>query len=279
MLLDDLDGHSSHSKSVRESELSDPIFERDGVRFATLYSSALCGRGDVSIFVPPQVETHSPVPIVFLLHGVYCSHWAWFFKGGAHRTALELITAGRIRPMILVAPSDGLFQDGSGYLRHSGRDYEAWIVVDVLNAVLRAFPYLNSNSPLFLAGLSMGGYGALRLGGKHAEFFRGISAHSAITTIEEMKLYLFEPFLVEQVAADEMDILHWFEVNRHLLPPLRLDCGIGDFLIEGNRRFHCELERRGIHHEYLEFEGAHTWEYWRSHFVSSLLFFEDILQR
>src|SRR5580658_2314095 len=135
---------------IRTIELSDPEFERDGVRFVTAYSPALGGRTDISVFVTPGVESLPQAPVVLLLHGVFGSHWAWFFKGGAHRTAQELAAAGRTRPMLLVAPSDGLHRDGSGYLRHSGADYEAWIVRDVFDVVFRTFPYANRNSPVFI---------------------------------------------------------------------------------------------------------------------------------
>jgi putative tributyrin esterase len=269
---------SNSDARIRTIELSDPEFERDGVRFITAYSPALGGRADISVFATPGIESLSQAPVVLLLHGVYGSHWAWFFKGGAHRTAQNLAAAGRIRPVLLVAPSDGLYRDGSGYLRHPGADYEAWIVRDVPDVVFRTFPYVNRNSPVFIAGLSMGGFGALRLGAKHAGVFRGISAHSAITSVEEMSSFLFEPFPVGEIGADEANILCWYEKNRDTLPPLRLDCGLDDALIEGNRRLHDKLKQSGIAHQYFEREGYHSWTYWRTAFASTLLFFEEILR-
>lgn len=69
----------------------------------------------------------------------------------------------------------------------------------------------------------------------------------------------------------------WIEKNREILPPLSFDCGTGDQLIEGNRRFHKELKRRGISHQYVESDGRHDWSYWSAHMSSSFLFFENIL--
>lgn len=266
------------AETRRKPEISDPLLTPAGVRFVTIYSQALSGRGDFTAYLPPGIETLLSVPFVVLLHGVYGSHWAWFFQGGAHRTARDLIAAGRIRPMVLVAPSDGLIGDGSGYLRHPGRDYEAWIVKDVFSQVRRIFPCVDSNSPVFLAGLSMGAYGALRLGAKYPRLFRGISAHSAVTTIEDLQSFLFDPFPAEQIDPEEMDLVHWFKANRPLLPPVRLDCGTGDRLLESNRCLHRALEEESIAHEYVELAGEHNWEYWRAHIGSSLLFFEQILR-
>lgn len=267
------------SGRIRTIEISDAGISAEGLRFLTLYSPALAGRGDLTVFAPRVVESGSTVPIVLMLHGVYGSHWSWFLQGGAHQTAIRLAEAGHIRPMLLVAPSDGLFQDGSGYLRHSGRDYESWILADVMEGLRRSFPCVDRQSPLFITGLSMGGYGALRMGAKYAGMFRGISAHSAITQIEEMSYFVKERYPFDQLPPLETCLMGWFEGNRNKLPPLRFDCGTRDPLLESNRRLHSELQVQDIPHEYVEFDGGHDWQYWRAHFASSLLFFEDILLR
>jgi len=266
------------ARGIRTIAVSDPQFECANIRFLTLYGPALAGCGDISVFVPPGVESLRSVPVVILLHGVYDSHWAWFFKGGAHEVASNLIATSQMRPMLLVAPSDGLHEDGSGYFSHSGRDYERWITDDVIGGVTKVFPCVDAGSVVFIAGLSMGGYGALRLGMKRPDIFRGISAHSAITRIDEMSQFTFVPFPSESVDTAETDLISWVARNRDILPPLRFDCGIGDSLIEGNRNFHRELKDRQIPHRYTEFEGAHDWSYWHAHVSASLLFFEEILR-
>lgn len=265
------------SDRIRTTATSDPQFEHDGIRFLTLYSPALKGRGDVSVFSPPGIEQRADVPLVILLHGVHDSHWVWFFNGGAHKVAMDLMADGRMRPMLLATPSDGLYEDGSGYLRHSGQDFEGWVTDDVIEGVANAFGCVSEKSPIFIVGLSMGGYGALRLGLKRADIFRGISAHSAITDIKEMSQFVRDPFPPELLESTETDLFAWIEKNREILPPFRFDCGTSDELIEGNRRFHDELKRRGISHQYAEFEGKHEWSYWSAHISSSFLFFESIL--
>ena len=57
------------------------------------------------------------------------------------------------------------------------------------------------------------------------------------------------------------------------LPELRIDCGTEDFLLEDNRAFNTFLTEQGIVHEYEEFPGAHTWEYWDRHIQDALKFF------
>lgn len=267
-----------HSKErIRTLEVSDAEFGCEGVRFVTMYSPALQGRADACVFVPPSAHAGASVPIVLLLHGVYGSHWAWFFKGAAHRTATRLMAAERMRQMVLVAPSDGLEGDGSGYLPRHGGDVDGWVVRDLLEGVRKAFPCVDEKSPVFIAGFSMGGYGALRLGAKYALMFRGIAAHSAITEIGQMDEFTFEPFSTDGVAAEELDVVAWMERHRECLPPLRFDCGLQDQLLGGNRSFHAALEARGIPHEYGESAGGHDWNYWRRQLQESLLFFEEVV--
>jgi putative tributyrin esterase len=262
----------------RTVEISDPAFEHDGLRALTLHSPALRGRGDVTLFVPVECELSSNVPIVLLLHGVYGSHWAWFLKGGAHHTARRLIEQGRVRPMIIASPSDGLAGDGTGYIRQLHHDYERWICDDVVDCVAALFPFTGPERCVFIAGLSMGGYGALRIGSKYPNRFRGISAHSAITRIEQMNDFVFEPLRMDAVSPEDLDILHWMRLHREALPPVRFDCGSDDQLFAANVQLHEELTRLGVNHQFVPNAGDHSWPYWQTHFEDTLVLFEDILR-
>jgi enterochelin esterase-like enzyme len=264
----------------RTVELSDPRFEQDGIRHMTVKSPALSRRGDLSLYVPPEVAAAGCESIVVLLNGVYNSHWGWLYHAGVHRTAQRLILAGAIRPMLLAMPSDGLWGDGSGYIAHGQEDAERWIMQDVVAACRIAVPQLSPSSKLFLAGLSMGGFGALRLGAKWAHAVSGISAHSAITNISEMTQFVEEPLSdYTTQSAEELDPLHWMRRNRSELPPIRMDCGLDDPLLAANRRFHQSLLDEGIEHTYDEFPGGHEWPYWELHVEKTLLFFEAQMRR
>ena len=146
------------------------IAESGGLQLITVKSNALGQRVDISVFVPENATTS--LPVVILLHGVYGSHWAWSVKGKAHLTAQRLIPEGEIQPMILAMPSDGLYEDGSGYVPHHNANFEQWIVEEVSQVLQEQFPVVTTESPLFITGLSMGGYGALRLGAKYPQVFQ-----------------------------------------------------------------------------------------------------------
>lgn len=258
----------------RSIELSEPFYEHDQLRFLTFKSPALRGRGDVCLFVPPEASGRTNVPLIFLLHGVACSHWAWALKGGAHHAAAALIAAGELPPAVLAMPSDGLWGDGSGYLPHPDRNYERWIVEDVPACVQEVAPCVGPDSKWFIGGLSMGGYGALRLGAKYAHRFSGISAHSSVTCFDNMAQFVEEPLArFGPQDPEDVDPLHWILLHRDTLPPLRMDCGRDDFLLPSNRRLHEDLARHGIPHAYHEYDGGHEWSYWREHIRDTLRFF------
>ena len=254
----------------RTLELSDDRYTEPGLTCATVQSAALGRRADVTLFVPPEHKAAS-LPVVTLLHGVYGSHWAWALKGGAHRVLLRLMSAGEVPPMMLLMPSDGLWGDGSGYLAHGGADYARWIMEEVQELATAVHPP-SDLAPHFIAGLSMGGYGALRLGALHPFQFAGISAHSSITDCSQIAAVTEDPPIVAE-GAEPTAVLDAILKNKDRLPPLRFDCGTEDTLLGYNRELHHALDAAGVAHVYEEFPGAHTWDYWHQHVADSLRFF------
>ncbi|WP_273446670.1 alpha/beta hydrolase [Neolewinella agarilytica] len=258
-------------KRFRTTELSDPRFEADGLRFITVKTRHLRGRGDICVFVPSGYG-RTDLPVVTLLHGVYGSCWCWALKGGAHRTAARMIAAGEIPPFVLAMPSDGLWGDGSGYLPHHGRDFGRWICEDVIDAVRLLVPEAKNSRENYLGGLSMGGYGTLRLAGEYPAVYQAASAHSSITRLEEMARFVEEPVSDYRETDTIEDVIDLFR-NEQNLPRLRFDCGIEDELVSGNRLLHQQLTEARIDHVYEEFSGGHEWSYWEEHLVDSLRFF------
>ncbi|HBJ87028.1 MAG TPA: acetyl esterase [Verrucomicrobiales bacterium] len=262
--------------SFRTIEFSPPAAPGDGITHATVKSAALRRRADISFYVPPGVES-GELPLVILLHGVHGSHWSWLYKAGAHKVVDRLIVEENLPPMMLAMPSDGLWGDGSGYLRHRDADYSSWIVEEVPEAAVQV-DLRCADNPRFICGLSMGGYGALRLGALNPRKFAGISAHSSITDVAQMQ------GLVEETAAEfdlvETEPLAVFEcmrLNAARLPPFRFDCCIADPLLEHNRRLHRDLEAAGIPHVYEELPLDQCWPYLSEHLADTLRFFKACL--
>ena len=176
-------------------------------------------------------------------------------------------------------PSDGLWGDGSGYVAHKEMDAESWIMDDVPACVHELLPNIQVER-MFLGGLSMGGFGALRLGAKHASRVAGISAHSPVTSVANLSQHVHEPRNAYLRAGKrDTDPLYWGRRNRVPLPPIRIDCGTEDSLIESNRALHAALVKERVAHEYEEASGGHDWVYWQKQLPRTLRFVSRLAQQ
>jgi len=268
------------AKRFRTVEVSNPAYQPEHLKYVTVKSSHLKGRGDCTFFIPPGFTkiTHQ-VPVVILLHGVYGSHWAWTYNINVHNIALRLLNEGKIAPMVLVMPSDGLMGDGSGYFNHGGKDYEKWITKDVVDLIPEVLPH-DDKINLFVAGLSMGGYGALRLMAKFPRLFKGASGLSSITSLKDLLPFLSrdaQQYFKNKFRAEE--VISYLLKNQKKLPPFRFDCGLSDPLLSSNRKLHLQLEKEGVAHVYQEFTGGHSNDYWNQNVEETLMFFNDLASK
>jgi enterochelin esterase-like enzyme len=249
------------------------------MRFVTVQSPALGGRGDLAVYVPPGHAASPDLPVVVLLHGVYGSFWNWAFNGGAHVVMADLMSDGAVGPMALLMPSDGLAGEGTAYLSGPTADYGAWVMDDALACAGEAVAGITDASPLFLCGASMGAYRALRLGAHHADRVLGVSAHSTVPDLASLAAFVARPIEPPRNGSTAIvDVL--LEVKRAggRPPRLRLDCGLDDPLLGVNRELRDALRRAGIAHRYEEFPGAHNWDYWHTRLPASLRFFDDLVR-
>ena len=171
----------------------------------------------------------------------------------------------------------------------SKNQYETYIARDVTNFVDSAFNTVPDRRGRVVAGLSMGGYGALKFALKYPEMFCAAVSHSGALGFGHKNLGPnprgeanprddldgeFGPILGPNSRGGGDDLYALAEkIERKYLPALRIDCGVDDFLIEHNRAFCKYLQTQKIAHEYQEHPGAHNWEYWDLHIQDSLQFF------
>jgi len=259
----------------RTTRISNPLFELGGIRQLTCKSPALQKRVDCSVFIPEEAKSLSDVPVIVLLHGVYGSHFSWNMGAGAYQTLQHMISRERLKSFILVTPSDGLWGDGSGYVNHGVENYEAWIGKELPELIEQEIDQVSNASRFFIGGLSMGGWGAFWIGLRNDRYV-AISAHSAITHINEMSQFVEEDWSLWQDLNGIVSIEELIATKTEF-PPIRFDCGTSDQLITGNRNLHHELVQRNIKHHFEELEGGHEWSYWEKNVRKSFEFFNDIV--
>ena len=266
-----------NDETFRTLERSDPAITMDGLGFVTVKSRALGRRANVSVYVPPAARGVADLPIVVLLHGVYGSHWDWALKGAAHLTAAWLIDEGALPPVALLMPSDGLWGDGSGYVKHADHDAERWIIDEVPALARELAEGCSARSPLLVAGLSMGGFGTLRMAGKYPERIAVAASLSSLTDASQFDALIEESRDGWSDDPADRSVLAALTGATAPLPPMRIDCGFDDPYLEANRALHRALQRTGIAHQYAESPGGHDWEYWSVTLEHTLRFFGQVL--
>ncbi len=213
-----------------------------------------------------------PFPVLYLLHGLSDNHSAWMRLSHIEKYVRDL-------PLIVVMPDGGrgFYCDAKDA---SKSQYETYIARDVINFVDNAFNTVPDRRGRVVAGLSMGGYGAMKFALKYPTMFCAAVSHSGalgfghnLRDDENLNLE-FAQILGSKPRGGADDLYALAEkIDREQLPALRIDCGVDDFLIEDNRAFCKYLQEQKIAHEYQENPGAHTWEYWDLHIQDSLQFF------
>ena len=241
-----------------------------GLQELTVHSPALGRRGDITVYGPADSDAEG-LPLVVLLHGVYGSHWSWSRMGRAHETLSQLVAAGLLRPTVLAMPSDGLFGIGSGYLDRDGERAGEWITHDVPAAVRYLYPSAGDGGQA-IAGLSMGGWGALRLAALKAGQYVAAVGMSPLTEVGQIADYAEHRRTEHAPHLADPDLGQL--LVRSQLPPVMVTCGAEDPLVAGARRLHDTLSGAGVEHKYLEGDGGHDWPYWTRTLRDALLFIE-----
>jgi len=230
--------------------------------FQVSYSSqALQSQCGAYIVLPASGK---PFRVVYLLHGYSGNHTDWVRLTGIVRYAEE-------RRVMVVMPdgANAFYTDARGY----PAKYEQHIL-ETIRFIDDTFATIDSPAGRGIGGLSMGGYGAMKLGLKYPELFGSVASHSGVLDIAaamrnnpDLQIHgIFGP----EVPAEE-DCFQ-LATRPGPKPAIYFDCGDEDFLIEHNRRFTAHLQQLGVEHVYREHPGAHTWEYWDCHVVEALDF-------
>jgi S-formylglutathione hydrolase FrmB len=253
--------------------------------------SAILGK-DVtfSIYLPPDyASSDRRYPVVYLLHGLSDDDSGWIQFGEVHLAADRAIAAREIPPMIIVMPDGGVSWYINDY-RNKVR-WEDMFIQELIPHIDANYRTRTAREYRGIAGLSMGGWGALTLSMRHPDLFIACAAFSAAVWTEkdagamEGPQYdrMFGPLFGPKPAEKGQPSAYFKTVNPVSLAgsikdtELRrvrfyIDCGDDDFLIAGNCALHLALSERKIPHEFRVRDGAHAWIYWRTGIVDGLKF-------
>lgn len=236
------------------------------------YHSKALNKALAADLILPQNDAPGPFAVFYLLHGLSDDHTIW-----QRRTSIERYVAEY--PLILVMPDSGrgFYCDAK-----EGDAWETAIVRDLVGYVDKLFRTRADREGRCIGGLSMGGYGAVKLALKFPEMFCSAVSHSGAVARGHAPIPAKpgDPFQAEMrrifgehPEGGPDDIFALAErVAPAKRPALRIDCGTEDGLLKDNQALHAHLQKLGYPHEYLEAPGGHDWAYWDLHVQEAIAF-------
>jgi len=245
-------------------------YAQEPVRLDSLFAPSIGMEKKFAVLLPHNFSNERRYPVLYLLHGHSGGYRDW-----VERTAVREYVENL--PLIVVMPD----ADNSWYVNSAGvpsHRYEDYVMKDLRHAVTVRYPVDTTKQAI--AGLSMGGYGALLFGMKHPGIFRFAASFSGA--------FLFPRFLGDTVlqpvssalkvslekafgpapqqhhnANDVFDLLARSQPDS--LPYIYLATGIQDgfkSFLRMHRAFADSLRARNVSYEYHEAVGGHDWKFW-----------------
>ncbi|HUL72600.1 MAG TPA: alpha/beta hydrolase family protein [Vicinamibacterales bacterium] len=227
-----------------------------------LHSAAL-GRDLPYIVVRPAPERgRGPFPVLYLLHGYDGDYTNWTRK-------TRLLDLVRSLDLVVVTP-DGA---NSWYVNAAnGERWEEYIATDLVAEIEAHQPVIARRRGRAIAGLSMGGYGAVRIALAHPDRYAiaaSVSGAFDITGEDSVFSRKNSPDVLAVFGAPGSQVRRANDLftvvsaaNAAGAPYLWLACGSSDPWLPVNRRLDAAMTSRGLAHEFHERPGGHAWDYW-----------------
>lgn len=299
----------------------------------TLWSQALGARKSIVVYLPPSYGTNRErrYPLAIYLHGATGDETNWSRLGRLPQVMDSLVSAGM--PEMIVAMPDGdpysfyatfnVLLDAAGCRRimlpdtasaaTAARDCVAWphyddyIAYDVVRHMDAGYRTVANGARRGIAGLSMGGYGAVQLALQYPGTFRAAASHSGVLWPLELAPPPLHRAAPGRLAADSAgvrrraerfapmsrvvfgtDSAGWLARDPYTravrlaaegrpLPALFADVGVDDPYFPQTRAFVGAMRARGLAVEYREWPGTHDWAYWRAHVGQSLAWLAGLI--
>lgn len=256
---------TEYGKTQKGNDINMPFAE---FRFP---SSSLSHETSVCVILPGN-GPYDDIPVLWLLHGMHGAHDSWIRKSNIERYAHE-------RGIAVVTP------EGENSFYHDmkyGKKYFTYISEELPEVIRRTFRISAAREKNFIAGLSMGGYGAVRTALLCPDRYAGCASLSGCVDIAstaeeddesnaEFAVPIWGEGFRESVRGSDSDIfaiLRSFPADKPL-PTIYSCCGRQDFLWSQHEAFKALLEelsqKRKIDWTAEDWDGVHNWAFWSKH--------------
>jgi putative tributyrin esterase len=251
------------SKERAVAEFSGRVQDR------TFQSESLSRPMRYRVLLPSDYDSGNFYPVLYLFHGWHGDYENW-------TTLTNLTGYTKDLALIVVMPdaNDSWYVDSATAPQDK---FEQYIIRDLIDDVEHHWRALRSPHHRAVAGLSMGGYAAVRLALKYPDMFAIAASLSGAFNAPLPELAEarpeFRPSLdhafgsVSSKTRSENDVYSLAaHVSPATVPYLFISCGYQDAtFLAPNRKLVSMLSQREFQYEYHEHRGAHTWQYWDEH--------------
>lgn len=230
-----------------------------------IYSESLRMQTQVNVIIPQKNKageiglngktTNESYKSLYLLHGLSDDQTIWMRRTAIERYADEY-------GICVIMPFGGR----SFYFdQQNGEKYYTYIAKELPNIIGEFFRMSNKREDRFIAGLSMGGYGALKIALKENDSF---CAAAGLSSVANIRSDMFKEHLLntvgEEYLSDDEDLFSLIEKKEGetVKPRLYMWCGTEDFLYEDNVNFRDRLKKLDYDYTYEESAGNHSWVHW-----------------
>lgn len=250
----------------------------------TLFSKYLARDVNLNIITPDFTNNNQPVPVLILLHGWFGCQNDWIINS-------RIMQLAQTYNILVVLPNG----ENKFYLDVESTDeyYSSFIGIELINWIRNTFRVSEHYTDTLIAGLSMGGYGALINGLKFHETFGHIIALSPTlfmdliidkTTTNENFLSiqqfrrLFELSQLDTIEESYFDYEHLanIAIDSKRPPNIYLACGTEDKLYQYNTYYHSYLKDINYPITATFDQGEHNWLYWDTHIEKALEWYSNL---
>lgn len=214
---------------------------------------------------PFSKEELEDIPVIYLLHGMGGNHDSWLSYTNIERLLKQTAVA------VVLPNADLSWYSETNY----GLNYYAALINDLPMIVSEFFPQISTKrEKTFVVGLSMGGFGAYKVGFSSEKFSYVASLSGAFDISGSNKILksfakeqYWNGILDEQIdyTTSENNLLYLAKRklnNKEAMPRFYAWCGEQDFLFEDNEKMIADLNQLGIAVTYSKSSGKHDWYYW-----------------
>jgi putative tributyrin esterase len=222
------------------------------------YSQTLEISTSMNVILPQQKG--KLFPTLYLLHGLSDDHTAW-----SRQTSIERYAASKGIAVVMPAVNRSFYTDMS-----HGAKYWTFVSEELPELARSFFPLSPLREHNFAAGLSMGGYGALKLGLTLPGSFAAVASLSGALDLNrlvaenyggDIRLTVNDPSTVLGSSADLFALADKV-AGSDSIPMLYQCCGTKDLFYDDNVRFREHCRKLGLPLTYEDGPGDHEWGYW-----------------